>query len=278
MPGTEPNVEHKLFVGGCPPGSAEDDLRKIFEPYGTVEEIFIMRGGSRSGMSCAFVRFQTQQMAQLAIEAIHGQVTLPESTEPLVVRWADAPGSRRRNTRRSSSSCACSGGSGGTAGAGRSRRGISAGPHEEPLYIPHGSFGYGAMHLPMQMPMPLQAIGGAYGSVSFYPQSVGGYASGHMGYLPQHAMMAYQPQQQAVGSSYGQQAAHIAPSQVMLGMHGSGMSPVMSMGQYSYSGGMLPGDQGEALARGATATRAAPPALGVPPTPRCAPPRGRPPS
>merc|ERR1711920_1030809 len=182
-------------------------------------------------MSCAFVRFQTQQMAQLAIEATHGQITLPESTEPLVVRWADAPGTRRRNNNRRShssggSACACS-----DSCAGRSGRSGLANMHEQPLYFSHhagSGFGYGAMHMPMQVQVPMQvhasvphtkcsvekalslhfwrvqAIGGEYGSMSYYPQSVGGYASGHMGYLPQqHAMVAYPAQQQAMGSTYG---------------------------------------------------------------------------
>ena len=38
-----------------------------------------------------------------AIDTIHGQITLPNAAEPLVVRWADAPGSRRRDTREKSS-------------------------------------------------------------------------------------------------------------------------------------------------------------------------------
>ena len=37
--------------------------------------------------------------AQRAIENIHGQITLENAAEPLVVRWADAPGSRKRDGR-----------------------------------------------------------------------------------------------------------------------------------------------------------------------------------
>lgn len=50
---------------------------QIFERHGQVEEVFIMRGGSRSGMACAFVRFRTREMAQQAIDAIHGQARFP---------------------------------------------------------------------------------------------------------------------------------------------------------------------------------------------------------
>ena len=36
-------------------------------------------------------------MAQQAMDAIHGRITLPNAAEPLVVRWADAPGSRKKD-------------------------------------------------------------------------------------------------------------------------------------------------------------------------------------
>ena len=50
IPGlTQPNPENKLFVGGAPPGTDEETLKKIFEEHGEVEEVFLMRGGSRSG-------------------------------------------------------------------------------------------------------------------------------------------------------------------------------------------------------------------------------------
>jgi len=277
MPGSEPNVENKLFVGGCPAGSIEDELRKIFESYGTIEEIFIMRGGSRSGMACAFVRFQTQQMAQAAIDAIHGQITLPGASEPLVVRWADAPGTRRRSSRR--------GGSGRVGGSGgHDHRSAMSSQHGQPVYVAHGGYSYGTMPVTMPVQMPMQAIGGGYGSMPFYPHTVGGYAGGHMGYLPQqHAMLAYQQQQQqqALGSAYTQQTASLGTPQLMVpGMHASGMNPVMALGQYNYSGAMSPVDQGEALPggpRGPPSARAPPPpGHGTQPPPRCGPPRGYP--
>lgn len=121
MAGTEPNAENKLFVGGCPPGSGEDDLRKIFEEHGEVQEVFIMRGGSRSGMACAFVRYGTQEMAQKAIETVHGQITLPSAAEPLVVRWADAPGSRKRDTREGKKNRGSGGGRGDGSGVATGR-------------------------------------------------------------------------------------------------------------------------------------------------------------
>lgn len=89
---------------------------QIFSEHGEVEEVFVMRGGSRSGQACAFVRFTTAEGAVAAIQvsasllaacprthtrslprnllqAIHGKYIMPGCTDPLVVRYADAPGS-----------------------------------------------------------------------------------------------------------------------------------------------------------------------------------------
>mmetsp|Transcript_53671 Transcript_53671/g.138750 ORF Transcript_53671/g.138750 Transcript_53671/m.138750 type:complete len:117 (-) Transcript_53671:849-1199(-) len=49
-------------LAGCPPGSNEQQLRELFGKHGVVEEVFVMKGGSRSGMACAFVRFTTQEV------------------------------------------------------------------------------------------------------------------------------------------------------------------------------------------------------------------------
>ena len=93
---TQPNLENKLFVGGAPPGTDEDTLKRIFEEHGDVEEVFLMRGGSRSGQACAFVRFVSPEGAIAAIQAVHGKYVMPGCTDPLVVRYADAPGSRTK--------------------------------------------------------------------------------------------------------------------------------------------------------------------------------------
>ena len=95
-PVAQPNPENKLFVGGAPPGTDEETLKKIFEDHGEVEEVFLMRGGSRSGQACAFVRFVTPEGAIAAIQAVHGKYVMPGCTDPLVVRYADAPGSRTK--------------------------------------------------------------------------------------------------------------------------------------------------------------------------------------
>jgi len=188
--GAEPNAENKLFVGGCPPGSAEEDLRQVFEKHGEVEEIFIMRGGSRSGMACAFIRFATQAMAQAAIDAIHGQVSLPNTAEPLVVRWADAPGSKRRDSHN-----------------GRSRRGGGGGNRDN---VQQGYPQYMGMQMHPQLNAQMQ--------MQMLPQ-MGGFGGG---YYPQQQMQ-WAPQQMAQ-MGYAMQPP-LPPSPMMMG----GSQPQMVM-------------------------------------------------
>uniref|UniRef100_A0A6S9T7G5 Uncharacterized protein n=1 Tax=Chrysotila carterae TaxID=13221 RepID=A0A6S9T7G5_CHRCT len=107
----------------------------------------------------------------------------------------------------------------------------------------------------------------------FYAQTVGGYGGGQLGYIPQQPTMmtfAQQQQQQAMGSTYGQQTP------VMV--HGSSMGPVMTMPQYAYPGAMPPLEHAEAMhppSRGMPLSRGPPVARGAPPS-RCGPPRGYP--
>mmetsp|Transcript_4891 Transcript_4891/g.8257 ORF Transcript_4891/g.8257 Transcript_4891/m.8257 type:complete len:300 (-) Transcript_4891:429-1328(-) len=284
MAGAEPNVENKLFVGGCPPGSGEDELRKVFETYGVVEEVFIMRGGSRSGMACAFIRFQTQQMAQLAIDGIHGQFTLPDALEPLVVRWADPPGSRKRESRdrnrRGCSGSMSSAGSGPGMSCG-SRPGLSS-------YMGQGGYGYAPIQMPIQMQIPMQAMGGfgpafyghpqmgGFGLSSVGDQSIAsGYGGAHVGFMPpqqiqqmqQLQLMQYTQQPQAVGTF-----PPAAGPQPMMMSNSSGL-PSMAMhqqlGYQQYGIGVLHHDQSEALSNPSRISPATPrvPPRGAPPQP-----------
>lgn len=189
MAGSEPNAENKLFVGGCPPGSGEEDIRKVFEEHGDVEEVFIMRGGSRSGMACAFVRFLTQEQAQAAIDTIHGQITLPNASEPLVVRWADAPGSRRRDTRSERSH--------GKRGGGGQR---DSNGSQKGQQVPQYDADYAAQQY--YPAYPVYAQSGGY--EPYYGQGTmmnGTYFYGQGGYPSQQfGMMGYQQQAMMMGA------------------------------------------------------------------------------
>ncbi|KAL8425145.1 hypothetical protein Efla_006106 [Eimeria flavescens] len=100
--GAKPGVdEAKLFVGSLPKDVKEHDVRALFERYGHVQEVFLLRNNtagsrSRNGPSgSAFVRFAYKEQALYAIACLGGKHVIPNTTRPLEVRFAAA---KRRNS------------------------------------------------------------------------------------------------------------------------------------------------------------------------------------
>ncbi|KAK1323358.1 Flowering time control protein FCA [Acorus calamus] len=75
----------KLFIGSVPKTATEEDIRPMFEEYGNVIEVALIRD-KRTG--------QQQEEADMAIRGLHNQRTLPGGTGPIQVRYAD--GERER--------------------------------------------------------------------------------------------------------------------------------------------------------------------------------------
>jgi len=79
----------KLFVGQVPPPTSEQQLRELFERYGKVLEIVILKD-PRTGVhkGCAFVTYESRLSADKAIAALNEQVQLPQAKNKLAVRYA----------------------------------------------------------------------------------------------------------------------------------------------------------------------------------------------
>ena len=86
----------KIFVGGAPPNIDEQTLYRIFSSFGEIEDVYIMKGGARSGQACAMIRYRTEQDALMAIKNSHGRIMLPRCHDPLVVRFANSPSTTHR--------------------------------------------------------------------------------------------------------------------------------------------------------------------------------------
>ncbi|XP_067878711.1 CUGBP Elav-like family member 3-A isoform X1 [Heterodontus francisci] len=90
--------DRKLFVGMLGKQQMDEDVRKMFEAFGTIEECTILRGPDGTSKGCAFVKFQTHAEAQAAIGALHGSRMLQGASSSLVVKFADTD--KERTLRR----------------------------------------------------------------------------------------------------------------------------------------------------------------------------------
>ncbi|CAK0784107.1 hypothetical protein CVIRNUC_007310 [Coccomyxa viridis] len=87
----EPGIApRKLFVGQVPRDVTEEQLRPLFEPYGDIEHINILRTHRGQSAGCAFVQFAKWSQAEAAMEAHNSKTRLGTSEVPLVVKFADA--------------------------------------------------------------------------------------------------------------------------------------------------------------------------------------------
>ncbi|KAJ8011676.1 hypothetical protein DPEC_G00060720 [Dallia pectoralis] len=76
----------------------EEDVYRLFEPYGAIEECTVLRGPDGNSKGCAFVKFSTHSEAQSAIGSLHGSQTMPGASSSLVVKFADTD--KERTIRR----------------------------------------------------------------------------------------------------------------------------------------------------------------------------------
>ncbi|XP_075788877.1 CUGBP Elav-like family member 4 isoform X3 [Pelodiscus sinensis] len=90
--------DRKLFVGMLNKQQSEDDVRRLFEAFGNIEECTILRGPDGNSKGCAFVKYSSHAEAQAAINALHGSQTMPGASSSLVVKFADTD--KERTMRR----------------------------------------------------------------------------------------------------------------------------------------------------------------------------------
>ncbi|XP_042198889.1 CUGBP Elav-like family member 4 isoform X7 [Callorhinchus milii] len=95
---SEGRGDRKLFVGMLGKQQTEDDVRRLFEPFGSIEECTILRGPDGTSKGCAFVKYSSHTEAQGAINSLHGSQTMPGASSSLVVKFADTD--KERTLRR----------------------------------------------------------------------------------------------------------------------------------------------------------------------------------
>ncbi|XP_061611161.1 CUGBP Elav-like family member 1 isoform X2 [Phyllopteryx taeniolatus] len=90
----QPDVDAiKMFVGQIPRSWSEEQLRELFEPYGAVYEINVLRDRSQNppqSKGCCFITYYTRKSALEAQNALHNMKILPGMHHPIQMKPADS--------------------------------------------------------------------------------------------------------------------------------------------------------------------------------------------
>lgn len=87
---SESEDTRKLFIGMLSKSTDENQLREMFAPYGTIEELAILKGSDGGSKGCAFMKFETRLQAMKAIKEMHNSTTMDGMRGPIVVKLADS--------------------------------------------------------------------------------------------------------------------------------------------------------------------------------------------
>lgn len=261
--------EHKLFIGMLPRAADESVVEGLFAPYGEIEELYVLRNpvnGQSKG--CAFLKYVDKNVAQSAIDALNGQITVKGGTSPIVVKYAD---SRKRTSRRNPAHLPFGAGDSGHFGMQQQQRHMAMNHHPH-----HQQGGRGDQHLRASHSTNMSGghFYGDYGAMHFvyagmqqsaHQHQSGLHAHAHAGYVPhQHHQglhPQHQPQHQAHTQAYSQPSyvyppyGFAAPQHAMnanglVGGYGFGYLP------YNYAGVSTPIDMNAAAAAAVTAAAA----------------------
>ncbi|MGH0132932.1 UNVERIFIED_CONTAM: hypothetical protein FKN15_056893, partial [Acipenser sinensis] len=93
----------KMFVGQIPRSWSEKELKELFEPYGAVYQINILRDRSQNppqSKGCCFVTYYTRKAALEAQNALHNIKTLTGMHHPIQMKPADSEKSNAVEDRK----------------------------------------------------------------------------------------------------------------------------------------------------------------------------------
>ncbi|XP_036390510.1 CUGBP Elav-like family member 1 isoform X6 [Megalops cyprinoides] len=100
----QPDIDAiKMFVGQIPRSWTEEQLRELFEPYGAVYEINVLRDRSQNppqSKGCCFITYYTRKSALEAQNALHNMKILPGMHHPIQMKPADSEKSNAVEDRK----------------------------------------------------------------------------------------------------------------------------------------------------------------------------------
>jgi len=93
--GRKEEVENKVFVGMLPRDIREETIRELFEPFGEISGVYIIRNNDGVKKGCAFVKYVERESAIAAIERMNDQLPVEGAERPLIVKFADTRSQKR---------------------------------------------------------------------------------------------------------------------------------------------------------------------------------------
>ncbi|CBY22788.1 unnamed protein product [Oikopleura dioica] len=104
---SEKRSDRRLFIGMLPITCDEEMLKKMFEQYGKIQELQVLRKFNGTSRRCAFLTFSSRLEAQSAVQALNNTVVSSICAQGMVVRLADTPKQKeKRKLERQLKSCA----------------------------------------------------------------------------------------------------------------------------------------------------------------------------
>lgn len=82
------SLEQKLFVGNLDDNTGEEEVRAMFEPFGEIKEIYMLRDKEGKSKRSSFVKMFTKASAERAIDGLSGKIKDKEQEKMMVVRFA----------------------------------------------------------------------------------------------------------------------------------------------------------------------------------------------
>lgn len=81
-------IEQKLFVGNLDDSTTEEEVRALFEQYGDIKEVFMLKDAQGKSKRSGFVKMFSKAAAERAIESVSGKIKDKEQEKSIVVRFA----------------------------------------------------------------------------------------------------------------------------------------------------------------------------------------------
>jgi len=95
-------LQTKLFLGMLPNTATEDDIQRLFLPFGEIEEVKLMRNPQGQSKCSAFLKYKTRSDAIIAINSLNGySMTVNGVTNQIAVRFADTEAQKAKHAGNS---------------------------------------------------------------------------------------------------------------------------------------------------------------------------------